>query len=573
MTLEIRIRNVLGISKADIGLDAITLVGGLNGAGKSSLLEATACAATGTPLARGVPNKGKAAALLREGAEAGSVTIKHGKGTVRVDWPDAAVTTEGGAAQLGTPLGIGSKRWMEHELRERMSELSTRLALAPTEQDILAWLKAKDHVFRDDKKKDITAKTAASLFERIEEQGWDGTWKTAKESVTKKKGAWEHVTAEKFGTNKSANWRPRVLEADEIYTIEGTEAAVAEAKAAYDAALKAGAISSDALKRLAAEADRLPDLSVAADAVEAEVHRLSTALERETAEQNALPLIEPPPNVLGCPHCKALIEVKPQRATPGVYTLSKAAKMEEGRTERELIALKRKHDAAIQAILGIKEELESAQGTLVAALRAKEAAEKAATQLAIEKQKPQVDDEALGQAKQALTEAEIIRDATRAMIEGKKLYEDIARSLPLIDALAPEGVRAAKVAQGMAEFNAELAALSSTAGFKEVQVSPVDGAATLNGRAYALLSESERWRCDFIVGAALARREGSGIFLVDRLDILHPSARPGVLYVLRDLGIPTLVAMTAKDRENLPALEDHGLGKTIWLNEGTISAQ
>ena len=61
------------------------------------------------------------------------------------------------------------------------------------------------------------------------------------------------------------------------------------------------------------------------------------------------------------------------------YTLSKAAKMEEGRTERELIALKRKHDAAIQAILGIKEELESAQGTLVAALRAKEAAEKAAT--------------------------------------------------------------------------------------------------------------------------------------------------------------------------------------------------
>ena len=72
------------------------------------------------------------------------------------------------------------------------------------------------------------------------------------------------------------------------------------------------------------------------------------------------------------------------------------------------------------------------------------------------------------------------------------------------------------------------------------------------------------------VGVALARREKAALFLVDRLDILHPSARPGVLYLLRDLGVPCLVGMTAKDKDALPALESHGLGRAVWIENGAI---
>ena len=558
----------MGIASVDLTLEAITLVGGWNGAGKSSLLEATACAVTGTPLARGIPTKGKATALLREGAEAGSVSIKHERGTVRVDWPAAEVTTEGGAAQLGTALAIGAQRWMALDGKQRLAELFTRLALSPTEQDILTWLQQHDHKFKDEKGKDQTATVAASLFARVDEQGWDAVLKTAKEAVTKKRGAWEHVTGEKFGSTKSANWRPRVLEADENYSVDGAEEAVGAAKAAYDAAISAGAISGAALKRLEDDAARLSDLVIATDASTREVERLTQALERETIQLNNLP--QPDETTLACPHCKAPVALKPTRGQPGVYTLAKPPKADEAMTERELLAAKRKREALVLSVAGLREDIERAQANHAAALRAQEAAERAATELAIERQKPKVDDEALGRAKTALAEAEVIRDAVKAMVEGKKIYEEIAKSLPLIEALEPNGVRAAKVAQGMEEFNAELAALSATAKFAEVQVTPEDGASTLGGRAYSLLSESERWRCDLIVGVALARREKAALFLVDRLDILHPSARPGVLYLLRDLGVPCLVGMTAKDKDALPALESHGLGRAVWIENGAI---
>ena len=563
----------MGIASVDLTLEAITLVGGWNGAGKSSLLEATACAVTGTPLARGIPTKGKATALLREGAEAGSVSIKHERGTVRVDWPAAEVKTEGGAVTLGSALGIGARRWMDLDGKERMAELATRLALEPTEQDILAWLKSKDHVFRDDKKKDITAMVALSLFTKVQDQGWDAAWKTAREFVTKRRGAWEHVTGEKYGSTKSANWRPKLLEPDETYTIEGVEAKVAEAKDAYEETLRAGAVTSDQIAKLEAVASRLPDLSIAADTAEAEVRRYARSLEKEREDLEKLPAIGPAPNQCLCPHCGKAILVKQHRASAaGVSFQVEAPPTDEGMTANQLKAAKLKREAAINAIAELKEVWEAAQATRAAALRAKEEAEKAATQLAIERARPQVDAGMLGQAKAALTEAETIRDAVKAMIEGRKIYAEIARTLPLIDALAPDGVRAAKVAQGLAEFNAELAALSETAKFKPVQVTPEDAAATLDGRPYALLSESERWRCDLILSVALARREKAALILVDRLDILHPQARPGVLYLLRDVCIPALVGMTAKDKAALPALEQHGLGKTIWLENGAIVA-
>ena len=201
--MDVRIRNVMGIRSVDLALQAITLVGGHNGAGKSSLLEATACAATGTPLARGMTTKKAATALLREGAEAGSVTIKHARGSVKVAWPDGEVTTEGGATQLGSALAIGAQRWMALDGKQRLAELFTRLALSPTEQDILTWLQQHDHKFKDEKGKDQTATVAASLFARVEEQGWDAVLKTAREAVTKKRGAWEHVTGQKYGSTKS----------------------------------------------------------------------------------------------------------------------------------------------------------------------------------------------------------------------------------------------------------------------------------------------------------------------------------------------------------------------------------
>ncbi len=83
---------------------------------------------------------------------------------------------------------------------------------------------------------------------------------------------------------------------------------------------------------------------------------------------------------------------------------------------------------------------------------------------------------------------------------------------------------------------------------------------------------------DFTITLALAAMERPVVVLVDRLDILHPQARPGVFKALAALGIPSVVGCTAKDVAALPPLHkvmvegtDQAFGRTYWLENGRLA--
>jgi hypothetical protein len=175
------------------------------------------------------------------------------------------------------------------------------------------------------------------------------------------------------------------------------------------------------------------------------------------------------------------------------------------------------------------------------------------------------------------------RDAIRALIEAQAIYAEWAVSERMAEALAPDGVRASVMRQRLGAFNKRLGDIVDTANrtakpgdpvtpgsrFGEVVVTD-EFEARYDGRPYALISESERWRVDLVVAAALGQLEGARLIVVDRLDVLHAPARRGVLLMLKALGIPALIAMTAKQVEDAPDLRAAGVGTRHWIHNGIL---
>src|SRR5580765_6306713 len=118
--LRLRVRNFMGVQRADIDISGIVLVSGINGSGKSSLCEAAACVMCSSPLARGMTSKKAAAALLRHGTDKGSISLDYGPGSVRITYPDCEIEQTGRPETLGTSLGIGSARFMALSASERV---------------------------------------------------------------------------------------------------------------------------------------------------------------------------------------------------------------------------------------------------------------------------------------------------------------------------------------------------------------------------------------------------------------------------------------------------------------------
>lgn len=563
MTIRVRIRNLMGVEAADLPLSRIALVGGLNGAGKSSLLEGIACAVVGSHETRGVSTKRGAATLVREGSPAGSATLEWEDGAVRVAWPDAEASSKGAPRFLGTPLGIGATHWMDLSEKKRAAEMAERLRLQPTQEHLAAFLADKD----------VKAETVAAVWRLIEDQGWDAAHKKAQEQATKLRGRWEQVAGEAFGSKKAEGWRPMILDDAEIYTEEAATDAVKAAKVTVERLLVAGAISDEQISRARAEAADLGPAKAREQAARQKIAELDATIEKAQADLAKIGPTDQAVHTYPCPHCQRPVWLKRDRATEPFHLVKPPAPLTEAEVEQRRLA----RQALEHAIAKSQAELKAATATAQEAVGKVRAAEAATTRLAELEAMPRTNSAELAEARQAQAKAEAVLDAVRAWEQAKAIFADWQRSQPIIEALAPTGVRAKRVAEAIAAFNDRLAQISARAGFGTVALDASTDA-TLNGRAFSLLSESERWRVNLVLTLALAQMEQAAVVLVDRLDVLHPQARPGVFMALHEVGIPAVVGCTAKDSAQLPPLHkakvpgtDEVFGATYWLEGGRLA--
>jgi energy-coupling factor transporter ATP-binding protein EcfA2 len=562
--LRARVRNFLGVKHAELDLAGVVLIAGRNGSGKSSLLDALLCAALLTPAARGMNTRAKQALLLHQGADAGSASLDYGTGTTRITLPNGAVETTGAAmpGQSGSPLSLGAVPWSQIDPKRRAAEFSARAGAEATLEDLTAFLAQQDGG---------DPGQAAELMERIAVSGWDAVHRTATEAATKARGAWEHVTGDAFGPKKAATWRAPGLLPDEDYSLAQCQADLAAAQAELERLIAAGAVDQQRISALEARARLLEERQ----ANEARIRTALTAARGASSRLNSerIAAISQVADLAhACPHCRKAVEVVSDPAV-GVVGLSKSAK--KAMTPEELEAHMRALRENTQALELARGKLDDLEAELQDAVAEVADATRAARELAdlrasmVGAPTP----EELARQRLLVASLQERHAGVAAMIEAREIYARWAAMQPLLAALAPTGARAAAAERARAAWNATLAELSDVAGFAAVALD-ADLGLTMGGRPFALLSESERWRCDALMTLALARAERPPFVVLDRLDVLTADTRGGVFRAALALnGIPVVIACSTKDnsRAALPGLRQAGVGAVWWMDAGTLT--
>ena len=158
-------------------------------------------------------------------------------------------------------------------------------------------------------------------------------------------------------------------------------------------------------------------------------------------------------------------------------------------------------------------------------------------------------------------------------------HADVLAWLAIADALAPGGIPAELLGAALTPINDRLAYHSGLSYRPRVRISAdmgierqyAEGADAW--RPYPLLSESEKWRADAMIAAAIAELSGVRLLLLDRFDVLDAQGREDFIYWLDGLASDGVLdsAIVAGTMKAPPS----GLPETIlpiWL-EGAAAGE
>lgn len=196
MAATLSILNVAGISQAELELsDKMTILGGDNGAGKTSLLLALRAALTGQAALGSGTIKSDGSAMVHDGAKAGSTKLEAEGGVIVVTWPDCKVQARGAPWQA-SPVAAGTVRFLDLAPKER-ARLFTELFRCEPGQSSLAEALAAEGVKLD-----------AALWRLVQQLGYDGTYAQVMDLAREHKARWCQVTGRpSYGAEIAEAWQ------------------------------------------------------------------------------------------------------------------------------------------------------------------------------------------------------------------------------------------------------------------------------------------------------------------------------------------------------------------------------
>ena len=564
--ISIALRNFRGCERADIVCAPWALVAGRNGAGKSSLAQATAAALCGEPLPIAGVTKAAAGSLVRTGTSSARITIKGESGTARIDWPNCQATAEG-TPPHASRWAAGVDRVATLSPRERARLIGEYLHADPTREDLQAALT------------DVELGNEAvinAVWQLVSDHGWDGAHTLRKEKGAELKGQWRQVAGTAYGSRVAVSWLPHdwvALNTDKIDLRNAAEndlaAAIPLAKAASDKAIATAAVSEVARAELQAEANEVEPRKDALRDAEGEAERLAAEVRQAQNEREALL----PGNVdhgIPCPHCGAFVVVRQidlatrrleaaeVSVTPAELKKRRAAIADADGRVSNLTAQLRDADRAV----------DRARVDMQVALDAKRRVEAMPPMATFG-----AGDVASADAAAALERARRRLAAWRQKRDADELQQKIAGNDLVLDILAPEGLRARKLARVIELFNvAQLGRLSLAAGGWNQVTLDADMTLAYGGRPYPLLSTSEQYRVNLVLQVALAHLDKSAMVVIDAADVLDGTTRSGLFALLEEAGLPALICLTLTRRDQMPALDELGCGASYWLDSGVAQA-
>lgn len=555
-SLSIVVRDYRGCERADVNVSRLALIAGLGGAGKSSFMQAAAAALAQQPLPPEIKKK-DAKKLVRGGSDKAKVTVAIGKSVTTVNWPAADLVTDGAPLSV-SPYAAGLISVVRLSEKERRAELSRYFKAEPTHDDL-------KNALGDLK---VTPEAIEMIWNKLKVDGWDVTFNHYKDQGAKRKGAWEHVTGENYGSRKSADWVPAEWqESLSLTTQEALEEALKVVQTELEESVRADAVSEEQLRLLRGKAAQVPALEEAAETQRAEAQRLADKVAKLDKAYKALPV---PPLVKenpSCPHCGTETAVKDLGG--GKYQLVKPEALDAKKLDKMRKALADAKEAVEAAV----SESSDAKRVLLLTENDLEGSRKAAASLAqIEKDMAEVTGTAGTDDLRAAVDGAAKRLAMfKARQEASKLNSEIIRIGEIAGVLSPDGLRKRKLTRAVRDVNeGVLKDIFETTGWGRVSFNE-DLEAEYNGRPYALVSASERYRVRVALQIVMALLDNSAAILIDDIDRMDPPARNGLFEYLTTLQVPVVVAMMAGAPNVVPDLAAAGIGETYWVTEGNLA--
>ncbi len=503
-------------------------------------------------------------ALMSDGASSSYATVATSEGEFSIVLPSGkGIHFDHGAL----PFVLDPARFARLDANERRGFLFGLFNLSPDGPAVVDALKARG--------------CAAAKIEQVRpllRAGFDAAAKEAQAKARDAKAAWRAVTAEAWGSEKAGKWAaPAPTETYGKDMIAAAEAAVAETDAAIaEANQQIGEARAKA--RQHAEARRqIEELKAKAARLQAARIKLNldqAQLDEWTAKLDALPepgSSKPAPHLYGCPCCGVALQIVGGELVK--YELPEASPLDPDiETKRkqwsDAVALYTRSVANDQRDIA---DAERAAQEIVALEKRLGEAPPATERLDQTLAGHQADRKARAATLAQMFEAN--RQAQAASENTKKAaahHADVLAWLAIADALAPDGIPAEMLAGAIDPINARLLEFSSMAEWAEVLINS-DMEILAGGRPYALLSESEKWRADAMIGAAIAELSGLRLLVLDRFDVLDAKGREDLIYWLDAMAAEGLLdtALIFGTMKALPA----GLPETItpvWIEGGIV---
>lgn len=552
--MNLSITTYRGVQRATIALNGVTLLAGLVGAGKTSILDALRSCVLGD--ARPMTGQDKAA-LIHHGATGATLSYGDDQGSVTIDLPSGSPRSQGQPPPSASRMACGLDALPDLTPKERAQALARLLKTEPGQDEIAAALIEAGVV-------ELAARETAA---KVIKHGWNTVVDGVKKEGAKHKGAWEAVTGEHYGINKASKWRPDGWTHDLGLITDGRPlvAAVESARTALEAAIKAGGAGEAEMAHLHASVLRIEQVKRAANQAELELQRASTRSQKlgRILDDNPRPEATGAPPLV-CPECGVLVALVAGKlihesgvAGPDVKAAQQA-----------------KWDTAKAAFDEADREAKAAVATVAATaaeLRQLDADRRAFDQaIAAQRERGAGGDEAAARAALAAAERRYsawCRNRDAAIHHGR-----VEERLKLTKVLEPEGLRQRKMVQTLDLFNGRLAALSDNADIEPVTLDQ-ELELALGGRPYGGLSTGEQYLVRMGIQIAIANIEGAPVIIIDIDRPLDRWALGGVVaLVSRHTEALALVAVTLTKPSEAPDLSRPGLAPegslTYWVEDG-----
>lgn len=563
--MDCKVRYFRGAVLVDIPMTGITLLAGKNEAGKSSVCEALGAALASSPIPffrasnpdSPLLNKKDMPQLVNDGSQGkvGGVLLRGEQGQVQVSWPTCEVETTG-TAPKASKIATGLVSLIDMDPPARARYLIGILKASPTKDDYIEALTSAGlvagggfDIYHD------------PVWAQIEIQGWDAVYKNFRDQNTKATGQWEAITGERYGENKANDYHPSgwVPELDGM-SVEEHAAELANARQKVEDLVGKSAASDSELDQLerAAEDEEaaITAFNVAQKAVtdhEPILNRMRKTVDEAMTEQAFV-----------CDHCGGVNLVRFDDTT-GIPEITATEKTENEIAEAQEEIRKSKKARADAELKHRKLEIDAAEAGARAKRLAggKERLHKARSR--------EGNRDELNLARDFLASTERQHRALVMKLGADAAHQKKLELGMLLTVLEPGGIRQEKMVRQLDDFNQQLAKLSELAGFGQVAITE-ELDFHYRGLPYFLLSKSSKFRVSTIVQIACSLRDGSQAIVIDGVDILDQGGRNGLIGgLLPQINLPSVIAMTLSKKELAPDLEAHGLGATLWIENGVAA--